>query len=321
MSNSLHAQSSSEYTTHLHRVQTHDPSEHAQHLSGWRLAYDQLSPGPFVGELIEFRLGEVQLVRDRSNQAMKKSGAAVEGSIAFCVNLKYQGDVYCSGHLISAPSLLVAQGDNMPELKVPEIVDILLVSIHQDTLQHTLERQGSSFQLIDHPMCYHIGDASAWYELKNVIDELVNGRFGGEALQHASIREDLRAAVTLHLLDIMTRDEPLSLKPTARKRMVDRACEYAMNHLDEPFTILDLCNNIGASRRKLQYCFQEAFGINPVAYLRALRLNSVRRELREKTSASSIQDVAARWGFWHMGRFSVEYRALFGESPTHTLQR
>ncbi len=85
--------------------------------------------------------------------------------------------------------------------------------------------------------------------------------------------------------------------------MVDRAREYALTHVDEPLSILDLCNHIGASRRKLQYCFQETLGINPVAYLRALRLNAVRRELRSGGHARGVQEVAARWGFWHLSRF------------------
>lgn len=101
--------------------------------------------------------------------------------------------------------------------------------------------------------------------------------------------------------------------------MVDRAREYALAHVDEPLSILDLCNHIGASRRKLQYCFQETLGINPVAYLRALRLNAVRRELRLGTQG--VQEVAARWGFWHLSRFASDYRTLFGETPSQTLRR
>ena len=85
--------------------------------------------------------------------------------------------------------------------------------------------------------------------------------------------------------------------------------------------MLDLCNSIGASRRKLQYCFQDALGINPVAYLRAVRLNAVRRELLAGRPGASVQAVAACWGFWHLSRFSGEYRQLFGELPSQTLRR
>ena len=36
---------------------------------------------------------------------------------------------------------------------------------------------------------------------------------------------------------------------------------------------------------------------------------------------SPYTDVAMRWGFWHLGRFSAEYRGFFGESPGRTLRR
>jgi len=142
-----------------------------------------------------------------------------------------------------------------------------------------------------------------------------------EKLEYDSIRRGIRDAVMLQVLELVAPDKAPPLNPTARKRMVDRARDYVLAHLDEPLSILDVCNHIGASRRKLQYCFQETLGINPVAYLRTLRLNAVRRELRERSPVEQIQAVAARWGFWHLSRFSSDYRTLFGETPSQTVQR
>jgi len=34
-----------------------------------------------------------------------------------------------------------------------------------------------------------------------------------------------------------------------------------------------------------------------------------------------VIDVAYNWGFWEPGRFSVEYRQMFGEKPSETIQR
>jgi AraC family ethanolamine operon transcriptional activator len=46
----------------------------------------------------------------------------------------------------------------------------------------------------------------------------------------------------------------------------------------------------------------------------------VRRELRAaEPGTARVTDVAMRWGFWQLGRFAVEYRALFGERPSQTL--
>jgi len=59
-----------------------------------------------------------------------------------------------------------------------------------------------------------------------------------------------------------------------------------------------------------------------VRFLRALRLNGVRRELRAgRPLAGSVQDTAARWGFWHLGHFVTEYKQMFGELPSETLRR
>ena len=309
-------------TLPFQRWLTSDIDEHARNMQGWHVRYDQLSPGPFAGELIEFRSGWMQLARDRSNQAMIKRGTAWKGAITFSLPLSASGSVYCAGHPIHEPGLLVAHGENLPELLTPPHLDLLSVAIEEQALEHVLERQGSQFRITDLPKCYRLGNSSVQRELMGLFDELAGCDQGRDAvLGHDSIRRGIRDAVMLHLLELIAPDQAPPLNPTARKRMVDRAREYALSHLDEPLSILDLCNHIGASRRKLQYCFQETLGINPVAYLRALRLNAVRRELRTSTQAHGVQEVAARWGFWHLSRFSSDYRTMFGESPSQTLRR
>ncbi|RMQ43447.1 DNA-binding domain-containing protein, AraC-type [Pseudomonas cichorii] len=306
----------------IRRYCTNDIDQHAQNMGGWQVRYDQLTPGRFEGELIEFRAGWMQLVRDRSNQSMLKSGSAWKGAITFSVPLSSQGPVFCAGHPIHEQSLLVAHGDHLPDLRTPEHLDLLGVAVEADVLEHMLERQGARFRITDLPKCYRLGAGSVQAELLALFDELARAdQVRDSLLGYEAIRHGIRDAVIVQLLELVAPDQAPPLSPTARKRMVDRAREYALAHLDEPLSILDLCNHIGASRRKLQYCFQETLGINPVAYLRALRLNAVRRELRDRSDEHGVQEVAARWGFWHLSRFAGDYRVLFGESPSQTLRR
>lgn len=309
-------------TAAIHRYRTNDIDQHAQNMDGWQVRYDQLTPGRFEGELIEFRAGWMQLARDRSNQAMLKSGSAWKGAITFSVPLSAQGAVFCAGHPIHEASLLVAHGDHLPDLRTPEHLDLLGVAVDVQALEHVLERQGARFRITDLPKCYRLGASSVQAELAALFDELAASDQGHDSLLgYEAIRHGIRDAVMVQLLELVAPDQAAPLNPTARKRMVDRAREYALGHLDEPLSILDLCNHIGASRRKLQYCFQETLGINPVAYLRALRLNAVRRELRDSPHEHGVQEVAARWGFWHLSRFASDYRTLFGETPSQTLRR
>lgn len=59
-----------------------------------------------------------------------------------------------------------------------------------------------------------------------------------------------------------------------------------------------------------------------ISYLRLRRMHLVRRALlRAAPGSSTVTRIAADYGFWELGRFSIEYRARFGESPSATLRR
>ncbi|MFI7317109.1 helix-turn-helix domain-containing protein [Streptomyces venezuelae] len=57
-------------------------------------------------------------------------------------------------------------------------------------------------------------------------------------------------------------------------------------------------------------------------YLRRVRLDRTHRELRlAEPTTQTVTSVAYRWGFFHPGRFAADYRAAYGEPPSHTLRR
>jgi AraC family ethanolamine operon transcriptional activator len=85
----------------------------------------------------------------------------------------------------------------------------------------------------------------------------------------------------------------------------------------DPISIRDVCATVRVCPRTLRYSFEHVLGITPTHYLRAARLNRVRREL-VCGSSESVQSIAARWGFWHMGRFASYYRRTFSEYPSNT---
>ena len=222
----------------IHRFIASDIDEHAQNMAGWQVRYDQLTPGRFEGELIEFRADWMQLVRDRSNQAMTKSGVAWKGAITFSIPLSAHGPVFCSGHPIHEPSMLVAHGDNLPELSTPQHLDLLGVAIDERTLEQVLERQGSHFRITDLPKCYRLGNSTVRTELAMLFEELTSSDQAHDVLLgYDSIRRGIRDVVMLHVLELVAPDHAPPLNPTARKRMVDRAREYALSHVDEPLSI------------------------------------------------------------------------------------
>jgi AraC-like DNA-binding protein len=102
---------------------------------------------------------------------------------------------------------------------------------------------------------------------------------------------------------------------------VIRRAEAYLESTGEPSVRIDeLCLAACTSLSRLERAFRESFGVSPRRFLMLRRLAAVRRELLRRGAQTSITEVATRWGFFHLGRFSQDYRQLFFELPSQTLR-
>jgi AraC-like DNA-binding protein/Tfp pilus assembly protein PilF/TolB-like protein len=104
-------------------------------------------------------------------------------------------------------------------------------------------------------------------------------------------------------------------------RGVRRALEAMRGNPGHDWSVTELAGAAGLSSRTLQRQFREFLGQTPRAALRDVRFENARRELLQGLPDAKVMDVALRCGFPHFGRFSVDYRRRFGETPSQTLRR
>jgi AraC-like DNA-binding protein/tetratricopeptide (TPR) repeat protein len=104
-------------------------------------------------------------------------------------------------------------------------------------------------------------------------------------------------------------------------RGVRRALDAMRANVGRDWSVVDLAAAAGVSGRTLQRQFRIFLGQAPLAALRDVRFECARRELLQGLPDAKVIDVALRCGFPHCGRFSVEYRRRYGESPSQTLKR
>jgi AraC family ethanolamine operon transcriptional activator len=104
-------------------------------------------------------------------------------------------------------------------------------------------------------------------------------------------------------------------------RTAQRAERYLRERGPDNVSVDDICAELGVSRRYLEYAFRGAFGTSPARYFRLLRLHQVRRSLSRPRAGTTVTAEATDHGFTHLGWVSTQYRALFGESPSATLNR
>jgi transcriptional regulator GlxA family with amidase domain len=103
------------------------------------------------------------------------------------------------------------------------------------------------------------------------------------------------------------------------RELVDRFERIARANLETPARVTDLCRIAEVNRRTLSRAFRAVRDTTPHHYLQALRLGEVKRVL--SSEGGSVTQVAMRFGFRELGRFAMQYRKAFGESPSETRRR
>jgi AraC family ethanolamine operon transcriptional activator len=87
-------------------------------------------------------------------------------------------------------------------------------------------------------------------------------------------------------------------------------------------SIVSICKSVGVSERVLQYAFRAYVNMAPTAYLRLRRLNRVRTLLyMSDPKTTTVTNIAMRFGFLHLGRFALNYKQIFHESPSVTFNK
>jgi AraC-like DNA-binding protein len=145
-----------------------------------------------------------------------------------------------------------------------------------------------------------------------------------EVLANRAAATALEHELTHILVSCLASDRPEEHRPAGwqRARIVTRFQDFLESRRDEPVYLAEICSAIGASERTLRSVCQEVLGVGPVRYLWLRRMHLARQALlHADPAAATVTGIATDQGFWELGRFSVEYRALFGELPSASLRR
>jgi AraC family ethanolamine operon transcriptional activator len=302
----------------------HDADEAAQRLHAWDQQYCQLTPGRFEGLTTDLWFESMQMFRERSNRRVHQAGRSWPGSVTFGVLLAMEGHTRFCGQAMDLDSMMVLGSADELDLVTAPMLDIVGIAIPEDRLtwlEAPRGARGVAGGCAPSRLVHMKPPAAA--RLREVLQSLFDTIEADPAqLAEAAVREQVRDEV-IDALATAAWNGVVQATPaprhTSQRAIVQRATEHVLAHRDEPVSVERLCERVGVSRRSLQYAFEHTRGISPLEYLRAARLHGVRRELKStRRGAASIQDIAARWGFWHLGHFTTHYRQLFGCRPSET---
>ncbi|CAA2105899.1 HTH-type transcriptional activator RhaS [Methylobacterium bullatum] len=155
-----------------------------------------------------------------------------------------------------------------------------------------------------------------WDMFMGFVDSLL----GCESLRTHAARSATDAAMDLLLEAMHARFSEVSEGARAAKpAQLRRAKEFIVHHALDPISSESIAAAAGCSYRALQIAFRYHLGTTPKTFLTEVRLSLAREEILSG-KFSSITDVAMRYRFYHVGRFSKLYRDRYGKLPSESLK-
>lgn len=300
----------------------HDPDAFAAALLGGDVEYLPVPGQPFEATLRVLQVGDV-LVQHAADSAHVTRAAIQPGLSAVVVPLQCHGRMPVSnGTPIGTHNAMLVHGGTefIVACPDPQVWGALAVPT---TLAEELAELGADRDRRAIPGLLDMAPG-VFRELSAAFDAA--GRLAHEAPDvlgtpgcaeglAASLRELLASALAPGLVAA-----PRGRAVREAMRVVRAADDYLRHNLVRPIYRDDLCGAIGVSRRKLHDAFVAVVGMTPPAYLKLRRLVLARRALRAGADGERlVKSVALSHGFWHLGYFAKDYRALFGELPSQTV--
>lgn len=300
-------------------TETDDVDAQRRSLTCWDQDYAQLSPGSFQGRTVEVDFGPVKLFREQISTKVEQVFAPPPGAVIFSMNSGVGARSAVAGIDLDEQAFCLLSGGRDYHSVTPEASDVLGVELPEETLEgYAIACPSSSGH---RPVWRALQVPQVTWWLSSVLDCCTQGRtrpFEGEnvAMLADMVVESCRAL----LCDGALQERPMG-RSAARFDLVLRAREQAFRIFPETCEVQELAESLRVSQRLLEESFREVLGMGPASWLRVQRLNRAHRDLRDANSDdTTVAEVATRWGFWHLGRFSGYYRDLFGHTPSATLR-
>jgi AraC family ethanolamine operon transcriptional activator len=310
----------------LRTVVTRDVDDQAASLEGWQQTYEQLSAGPFAGRTIQARLSDsLSFLRESTNRRLVERTVPPARTHTFAMFVSAGGDVRFNDVRMPADALISTPGSVELTVCVPENTEVAALEVADHELAGYATVFGEAAAGTDIRVGPRVTRSAMTPMLRGFLDQvLAVCSDTPHMLAHEQTQRSLKSAAISNILFALSGSgaEAGGLPVTAQRRyqLVQQARSHIDAQLGDVFTVADVCRALGVSRRTLQYCFEDVLQINPIAYIRAMRLNAARRDLkRADPVADTVADIASRWGFWHLGHFSADYKRMFGELPSATL--
>ncbi len=277
----------------------------------------QLGRGPYRSKLASEACGLVELYSDRFNVPLEMYLEPPSNTVGILFPRTSSERFLANGVDIGKDGILFLADGTGADIVIPALAgsDCILMSRHRySELQRVYCPDLQDADITDILSC----EPTKRSQLQAAIVRLIRS---GDIARG----EELMSRVMAELIFLQADAKGLNSTPGSSAIGRAHIARSAKAYIDENFRnkirIEDVCRATGAGARSLQRAFCDYFNLSFSEYLRAVRLNSLSRDLLSASpETATVAGLALDNGFGHLGRVSVEFRQHFGRSPNEVLR-
>ena len=266
-----------------------------------------------------FRLAqsdEFQVVENTFKKGVLIRGGIPSGTVVFAV--ASAPEQHYQGRLVTPGDIVLIRNEDEIEYRCRGFTRIFTAAIGEAVLSRALEaRWGMTIETLGQSKLLPVRAGMSIIQLQEELNSFLAPGMTDLPSRGLSPDERLRDLFFKYAMPPDGSDTSRAL----RHKLAQRVEAYLRVHFRNPISIMSLCHELNVRERTIHQGFRERYAVSPYEYVKMLRIDAARKALLSASREDSVTEIALEVGFTHLGRFSVEYRNLFGESPSATLSR
>ena len=281
----------------------------ADQIAQARLEHYQLAPGNFYRELTQIISDPVIISTHRMNPSILQVGRGADGYTTFLIPVSLLQDVSWRKYRLTGKRIgILKSGEQHFGITQRNFFAVALSIrnsyFHGLIIKHGYE--GNIYKLIQQTEAIDLRQEDA-FQIQQMVINLCKSKKLDYDLMTIALPELLLKSIANRA------GEPPKHQTTSREIVFGNSLAYIHRHLDQEITTSNICSVVEISERSLRYIFKEIIRLSPLKYVKFIKLNKARQDIRNAKKNMDIGTISGKWGFSHSGRFAAAYKKLFGE--------
>jgi AraC family ethanolamine operon transcriptional activator len=285
---------------------------------GWETEYRQLDAGSLISRFC-FLEGESWFLLDESSSRRLEIEAPAPGGM-YVLGIAAGDPAIVNGSVLTPDHIYFQSPGYDVRATMPAGLRVVQIGIEVAHFESVLRAVARDYRGFDHGTRTIATTPGALLSLQKAMSSALRAPSSLWGVQ-----EETFSRLVAEFVAIAVEHEAPQLNCELHRAPAMRALETAKEYIDanlkSSIRVAALCRYANCNLRTLERVFSREMGVSPQQYIKARRLNAVRRDLlaAEPGPGHGVTELALAHGFSHLGRFSGDYHRHFGEYPSDTL--